>query len=268
MEKIRTLIVDDEPLAREGIRVLLNKDPDFEIVGACSNGTDAVRAIRRLAPDLLFLDVQMPEMDGFGVLQRLHDSEVPVVIFVTAFDEYAVNAFEVHALDYLLKPFDDERFDKALRRAKAQIQQQEAQQLSQKLLSLVEDYRTGVDNGRSPTAESVPTYLTRLAVKSAGRIHFLKSSEIDWVEAADYYVKLHVGGKSHLLRETMSHLESQLDPRHFLRIHRSAIVNLDRVKELRTQSHGECTVFLHDGTQLKLSRGGKEKLHSMINASG
>ena len=264
MERIRTLIVDDEPLAREGIRGLLSRDADFEIVGECGNGADALRAIRGLAPDLLFLDVQMPEMDGFQVLGRLRDGEIPVVIFVTAFDEYALNAFEVHALDYLLKPFDDERFEKALRRVKVQARQQEAQRLSQKLLKLVEDHRAAPNGGTTSAVDSEPSYLDRMAVKSAGRVHFLKSSEIDWIEAADYYVKLHVSGKSHLLRETMSALESRLDPRRFLRIHRSAIVNLDRVKELRTQTHGDCAVRLHDGTQLKLSRSGKEKLHSLL----
>ena len=260
MERIRTLIVDDEPLAREGIRLLLGRDARFEVVGECGDGAAAVSALRKLSPDLVFLDVQMPEMNGFEVLGKLAGDELPAVIFVTAFDEYALNAFEVHALDYLLKPFDDERFDRALGRARLQVRQQKAHRLSERLLSAVEDFRESAARG----GEGRPSYLGRLAVKSAGRVHFLRTEEIDWIEAADYYVKLHVGDRSHLLRQTMSHLESQLDPRRFVRIHRSAIVNLDRVKELRTQPHGDCSVFLADGTQLRLSRGGREKLGALL----
>lgn len=261
-KKIRTLIVDDEPLARQSIRLLLREDPEVEIVGEAGSGAEAVKAIRKHAPDLVFLDIQMPEMDGFGVLESLDAERLPVVVFVTAFDRYALKAFEVHALDYLLKPFTDARFEKALRQAKAQIGQREISHLSQRLLALLEDR----DPRRSPQQQPAraTNYLTRLMVKSAGRVFFLKADEIDWIEAADYYVKLHVGRKSHLLRESLSELESKLDPEKFLRIHRSSIVNLDRVKELHQLPGAEYAVLLHDGTSLKLSRTRREHLQRLL----
>ena len=253
------MIVDDEPLARQSIRLLLQNDPQIELVGEARNGAEAVRAIRKHSPDLLFLDIQMPEMDGFEVLEKIEADRMPVIVFVTAFDRYALKAFEVHALDYLLKPFSDARFEKALAQAKAQIGQREISALSQKLLALLEDR----DLRRSPQSRS-QSYLTRLMVKSAGRVLFLKTDEIDWVEAADYYVKLHVGRKGHLLRETMSELESKLDPEKFVRIHRSTIVNLDRVREMHPLFGGEYGVVLHDGTELKLSRTRREQLQKLI----
>jgi len=210
-KKIRTLIVDDEPLARQSIRLLLRGDPEVEIVGEAGSGAEAVKAIRRHAPDLVFLDIQMPEMDGFGVLESLDAERLPVVVFVTAFDRYALKAFEVHALDYLLKPFTDARFEKALRQAKAQIGQREISHLSQRLLALLEDRDPRRAQSSPPLPARATGYLTRLMVKSAGRVFFLKADEIDWIEAADYYVKLHVGRKSHLLRESLSELESKLD---------------------------------------------------------
>jgi two-component system, LytTR family, response regulator len=178
---------------------------------------------------------------------------------VTAFDQYAIKAFEVHALDYLLKPFDDARFEKALRQAKAQIEQREINQLSKRLVALLED------RDAQPTKAVRSGYLSRLMIKNASRVHFLKVDEIDWIEAADYYVKLHVGRKSHLLRETMSDMETKLDPEKFLRIHRSAIVNLDRVKEMHPHFNGEYLVTLHDGTELKLSRSRREQLQQILN---
>jgi two-component system LytT family response regulator len=262
-KKIRTLIVDDEPLARQSIRLLLEADAEMEIVGEAGSGAEAVKAIRRHSPDLVFLDIQMPEMDGFGVVENIEAAEMPVIVFVTAFDRYALKAFEVHALDYLLKPFSDARFEKALQQAKAQIGQREIGSLSRRLLALLEDR----DTLREPKPRA-SRYLTRLMVKSASRVFFLKADEIDWIEAADYYVKLHVGRKGHLLRETMSDMEAKLDPDKFIRIHRSTIVNLDRVKEMRPLFNGEYAVILHDGAELKLSRSRREQLQKLLEIGG
>lgn len=261
-KKIKALIVDDEPLARRNIRVLLKDDPQIELVGECGSGAEALKVIQKQTLDLLFLDIQMPEMNGFDVLEKIDAAQIPAIVFVTAFDQYAIKAFEVHALDYLLKPFDDARFEKALRQAKTQIEQREINQLSKRLVALLED------RDAPPNKARTSGYLSRLMVKSASRVFFLKVSEIDWIEAADYYVKLHVGRKAHLLRETMSEMEAKLDPEMFLRIHRSAIVNLDRVKEMHAHFNGEYLVILHDGTELKLSRSRREQLQQILNAGG
>jgi len=263
MEPIRTLIVDDEPLAREGVRVLLRQDAGIEIVGECSNGREAVQAIEQHAPDLLFLDVQMPEMDGFGVLSQVAVARLPVVVFVTAYDQHALHAFEVHALDYVLKPFKDERFRQALERAKTQIRQQKVSEVSRRLVALL-DHPPGTDH-LTPPAEA--SYLTRLVVKAGGRIFFIKAEEVDWIEAADYYVRLHVRDKSHLLRETMSNLEQQLDPRRFQRIHRSTIVRLDRIASLEPYYHGDYTVRLRDGTRLRMSRRYRQRVEAVLRRS-
>lgn len=260
------MIVDDEPLARGTIRLLLKTDAEIEIVAEAGSGSEAVELIAEHAPDLLFLDIQMPGMNGFDVLEKIDTASIPAIIFVTAFDQYALRAFEVHALDYLLKPFDDARFEKALRQAKAQIEQREINLLSQKLFALLED-NEGKRNGpptRAAAAQDRSPYLTRLMIKSASRIFFLKVEEIDWIGAEDYYVKLHVGRKSHLLRETMNEMEAKLDPEKFLRIHRSSIVNLDRVKEMHAHFNGDYVVILHDGTELKLSRSRREQLQSLL----
>jgi two-component system LytT family response regulator len=260
--KIKALIVDDEPLARQNIRLLLKDDPDVELIGECGSGAEAIRAIRREQPDLLFLDIQMPEMSGFEVLEKISTGPIPAIIFVTAFDQYAIKAFEVHALDYLLKPFDDTRFEKALRQAKDQIEQREISQLSQRLIALLEDR----DSSSIRTVK--PLYISRLMIKSTSRVFFLKVDDIDWIEAADYYVKLHQGKRAHLLRETMNDLETKLDPGRFIRIHRSAIVNLDRVKEMHPHFNGEYIVILQDGTELKLSRSRREQLQQLLNPGG
>ena len=241
-ERIRTLVVDDEPLAREGILELLAADPEVEVVGACANGVQALEALRRHRPALLFLDVQMPEMDGFEMLEATPADLMPVIVFVTAHDQYALRAFEMNALDYLLKPFDDERFEKALSRAKTQV--------------------------RRARADGTGRHLRRIVVRSAGRVLFLNTDEIDWIGAADYYVELHVGGRSHLLREPMQRLEERLDPERFVRIHRSAIVNVDRIKEIRAGGTGDRTVILHDGTKLRLSRSRRDKLQGLMRRSG
>lgn len=249
---IRAVIVDDEPLGRTVIREMLRRDPDFAVVGECANGHEAINVIQDERPDLIFLDVQMPEIDGFEVLAALRDDQLPMVIFVTAYDQYAVSAFEVHAVDYLLKPFDRERFGKALQRAKAQLQREHPTDVSQRILALLEEQRVK------------PKYLERLVIKTNGRIFFLKTEEIDWISAEGNYVNLHVKKDSYLLRETISNLEAQLDPQHFARIHRSQIVNLDRIRELRHWSHGEYQVILHSGEELMLSRSYREKLHNLL----
>lgn len=246
--KIRTLIVDDEPLGRERIRMLLSSDPEIEVVEECSDGQQAVESIKRSKPALVFLDVQMPGMDGFAVLQAIAGGWMPAVVFVTAYDRYAVRAFEVHALDYLLKSFDRERFQAALRRAKEQIRQSREGLLSERLTGLLEDL------------EAREKRLTRLIVRSAGRISFVRVEEIDWLEAADNYVRIHVSRESHLIRETLQSLEERLDPTKFFRIHRSTVVNFDRIKEMQPLFHGDYLVRLRDGTELTLTRNYKEKL--------
>ena len=249
---IRVLLVDDEPLAREMIREMLKDDPEVEVVGECVNGREAVEAIQEHNPDLIFLDVQMPEVGGFEVLEALKTVTVPHVIFVTAYDQYAVRAFEVHALDYLLKPFDSERFESAWRRAKMHILATRNGEMDQRILAILEELKAG------------SKYLERLVIKSGGRVFFLDTDDIDWIEAEGNYVSVHTGKKSHLLRETISSLEAQLDPKKFLRIHRSSIVKIDRIKELQPWFHGEYRVILLDGTQLTLSRNYRENLQEAL----
>lgn len=255
-KKIKAIVVDDEPLARRNLRALLKADADIELVRECGNGKEAVTQIRALAPELVFLDVQMPEMDGFAVLDALGGCPLPVIIFVTAYDQYALKAFEVSALDYLLKPFSDERFHKALQQAKQQIAQQDASDFGKQMLALL---------GARNLPADAPRYLTRLMVKTGGRVLFLKTAEIDWIEAYDNYVRLHTGGKAHLLRQTMNELAATLSPEQFARIHRSAIVNLDRVKELQPLFNGEAVLLLQDGTKLKLSRSRRENLEKQLS---
>jgi len=258
--RIRVLVVDDEPLAREKIRELVKRDAEVEIVGESSSGAEAVAAVRELRPDLLLLDVQMPELGGFEVLQALDGEYPPAVIFVTAYDQYAVRAFEVHALDYLLKPFDRDRFEAALDRAKAHLRalgrgddpNGDGGRIDRRLLDLLEELK----------AEK--RYAERLVVKDAGRVFFLETAEIEWVEAEGNYINVHTQKKSHLLRETISGLEAQLDPRKFVRIHRSAIVNIGSVRELQPWTHGEYHVILRNGTSLTLSRNYRENLRNVL----
>ena len=248
--KFRTLIVDDEALARERIRMLLEGDPEIEVVGESSDGAEAVQAISRLRPELLFLDVQMPELDGFGVLQAVDHEKIAAIVFVTAFDQYAIQAFEYLALDYLLKPFDSERFGKTLDRAKAQIRQRAAQALHGKVEDLLD--RLG------------KRYLERLAVKESGRVFLIKTEEVLWIEAQGNYVSLHTAGGAHLVRRTMKDLAAKLDPSRFLRVHRSAIVNLDDIRELHPLFHGEYSILLLDGTKLTSNRSCKEELQRLL----
>jgi two-component system, LytTR family, response regulator len=250
--KIRTVIVDDEPLARERIRSLLEPEADVDVVAECGSGAEAIEALRGTSADLVFLDVQIPGPDGFGVLESLEPENTPVVVFVTAYDQYALQAFEVHAVDYLLKPFDEERFRRALDRARVAVAGRDGRAVNERLLSLLQDLKPQ------------PGYLERLVVKSAGRLFFLRTTEIDWIESAGNYVCLHAGGESHLLRETMSGIERHLDPARFVRIHRTAIVNLDEIKELQPLFHGEYEVALRDGTKLTLSRSYRDRLQELM----
>ena len=242
---LKVVIVDDEPLAREGLRTLLAGDPDVEVVAECADGQAAIDVIRRTRPDIVFLDVQMPDLDGFDVLRALDGEPLPAVVFVTAYDKYALRAFDVHAVDYLLKPFHDERFAEALTRAKAR----RGEDMSERIARLLDE--------RKPK-------IMRVLVKTGGRVLFIRADEIDWIEAADYYVKLHVAGKVHMLRESMAALESRLDPDLFFRVHRSAIVNLERVRELQPFSRREHVLLLRDGTRLRLTRSRRERLAALL----
>jgi two-component system LytT family response regulator len=268
MELIRTLIVDDEPAARAGLRHLLARDPEVLVAGECTNGREAVTAIQDAAPDLLFLDVQMPELDGFGVLREVGTDGVPAVVFVTAYDQYALHAFEVHALDYLLKPFSDERFRESLARAKAKVRHGRLAQLSRKLAALLDTYGEPPGAARpalTPTAQPQRRpYLERLVVKSGGKVTLLQVGEIEWIDADGDYARIHVGKVWHLLRETMKRLELQLDPARFVRIHRSTIVNLEKVKELQPFFRGEYVAVLQNGVTLKLSRGYRANLEARL----
>jgi len=250
--KIRTLIVDDEELARDRVASLLAEQPDVEVVGLCSDGPSAVEAIERERPDLVFLDVQMPGMDGFEVVENLDRNHVPAVVFVTAHDAHAIRAFEIHALDFLLKPFDQTRFEKALERARAQLARAKTETIDSRLVSLLEELR------------EERKYPERLIVKSSGRVFFVRAEDIDWVEASGNYVKIHTKGEGHLLRESMKNMEAKLDPKTFVRIHRSAIVNIDRIKELEPWFHGEYIVILRDGTRLTASRVFSDRLSAAI----
>jgi two-component system LytT family response regulator len=252
MKKIKVLLADDEPLARERLASLLTAEPDVELVAQARDGEEAVMGVHDYSPDLVFLDVQMPQMNGFDVIEAVGTDKMPPVVFVTAYDQHALKAFQVRALDYLLKPFDRERFSEALQRARHQISRDETGDLGRRLLALVKDLRR--DQPRSD----------RLVVKSGGRLFFLRADEIDWVEAAGNYVRLHVGAASHLLRETMTAIEGRLDPEKFFRIHRSRIVNMERIQELQPWLNGEYAVLLRTGTRLTLSRGCREKLQDRL----
>jgi two-component system LytT family response regulator len=244
----KALIVDDEPLAREGLRMLLAEDSDVGSIHQAKDGRDAVAAIRDARPDLVFLDVQMPEMDGFAVIRDIGPEHMPPVIFVTAHDDYAIQAFEIHAIDYLLKPVTSARFREALRRAKLRLAKQPAEDANRQILSLLE------------TIASPRRHITRLAVRSAGKTVFVDVQDLDWIKAAENYVELHAGPKTHLLHVTLNTLEKSLDSEVFLRIHRSLIVNVKRIKELQPAFHGEYVVTLRDGTQLQSGRVYHEKL--------
>lgn len=247
--EIKALVVDDEFLGRERICSLLSEHADIKIVGECVNGREAVEAIQKLKPDLVFLDVQMPKIDGFEVVEIIGTENMPAVVFVTAYDEYAIQAFEINAIDYLLKPFDKERFEKAVDRAKREIKRQESPaEIRENLLELLKEVK------------NEPSYLKRIPVKSTRGTTFVLIEEIDWMSATGHYLELHVGDKTHLIREKLSVIETKLDPRIFMRIHRSTIVNLDRIKSLHPMFNGDQLVMLKNGRELKLSRNYYDKL--------
>jgi two-component system LytT family response regulator len=247
---IRTVVVDDEPIARARVVALLGDEPDVQVIGEYADGQQALEAIERTTPDLVFLDVQIAELNGLDLARRLGQSP-PAIVFVTAYDDYALGAFEVHALDYLLKPFGADRFKAAVSHAREQLARRRA---------------TGTRSVVAPGAGFARTEpaCDRLIVRSSGRIYFVATSDIDWCEAAGNYIRLHAGARTHFMRETMARLQEVLDPAHFVRIHRSTIVNVDRIQELRSTFNGEYLVLLSDGTRLTLSRGYRHALQTRL----
>ena len=248
---LTVLLVDDEPLAREGLRILLERDADIAAIYDAKNGHEAVASIREQAPDLVFLDVQMPEMDGFAAVREIGAEQMPAVVFVTAHDQYAIQAFEINAIDYLLKPVTADRFAKALERVKVRLVARSGDDTNRQILSLLE------------TIASPTRYLNRLAVRTAGKTVLVDVGEIDWIEAAENYVQLHTSGGGHLLHVTMSTLEKSLDPGTFLRIHRSVIVNVTRIRELQPVMHGEYAITLASGARLQSGRNYSERLKAL-----
>jgi two-component system, LytTR family, response regulator len=260
-DTLRALVIDDEPLARAHIRSLLAADPEVDIVAECGNGRDAVRAVRELEPDLVFLDIQMPELDGFEVVQAIGVDRMPVVVFVTAFDEYALRAFQVHALDYLLKPVDRGRFHEALARAKAQVARGGtggARGVNEQLAALVR--QLDARREKAQVAE-------RLAIKVGGKILFLRVDDIDWVEAVDNHARLHVGRQAHLVRDTLTRLETRLPAGRFLRVHRSTIVNVSRIVEVQPWFQGDYVLILADGTRVTTGRSYRQKVQQFLTES-
>ena len=269
---IRTLIVDDEPLARRGLELRLKDATDVQIVGQCSNGREALAAIADLAPDLIFLDIQMPGLSGIEVVKQVPQESMPMIVFVTAFDRFAIDAFESHALDYLLKPVDEERLARALDRVRAQWQQKQAAAQREQLMALIADL-TGKGEiepeAMAAVAGAAPRrYATMLPIRSGRETIRLDVTTIDWIDAAGDYMCLHAGGQTHVLRATMKELEDMLDPSVFQRVHRSTIVNLARVRSLRPHVNGECFLRLQSGQEIKLSRSFRDKVEMLLDRSG
>lgn len=257
------LIVDDEPTAREGIRMYLEGEKGLEIVGECSNGIEAVSVIREQSPDLVFLDIQMPGMDGFEVIKAIGVEKMPATIFVTAYDKYALRAFDVHALDYLLKPFDQSRLLKAVSRSKAMMRKEDKNESNLQLLALIKELRREpVNITQSRIAER--NYQERIVIKQSGHIFFLNVDEIDWIEAAGNYIKLHAGRETHLIRDTIRGLESKLNPNKFLRVRRTVIINAGRIKELHPLFNGKYRIIFHSGTEATSSRRFREKIRILL----
>jgi len=255
---IRVVIADDERLARQKLRMLLEAEPQLTVVSECQDGRQTVLAINSFHPDLLLLDIQMPDFDGFQVLHEIPAREMPVVIFTSAYDQYAIRAFEAHALDYLLKPFDQERLHQAIERARAELQKSDKREITHRLLELLSEMRSGVVSAATPLPQN------RLVIKAKGRVIFLNLDEIDWIEAAANYVRLSVGKESYLLRETISRTSERLNPNEFIRIHRSVIVNVRKIKELIPVNSGEYIVVLKSGKELSCSRGYRALLQRVI----
>ena len=259
---VRALIVDDEPLARRGIRQLLERSDDIEVVGECRNGRETLAALDTLAPDLVFLDVQMPELDGFEVIRARGPALMPHVIFVTAYDEFAVRAFETHALDYLVKPVNEARFAAALARVRERMRFAEALELTRRIGDLLASHERRGDAGEAVRSPLVPA--RRLVVPTSDGELVLDVDEIDWIQAEDYYAAVHARGRRHLIRESLASLGERLDPDQFVRVHRSAIVRLDRVREMRAGTTGESTLVLRDGTRVPVSRRRREQVAELI----
>jgi two-component system LytT family response regulator len=255
---IRVVIADDERLARQKLRMLLEAEPQLSVVSECQDGRQTVLAINSFHPDLLLLDIQMPDFDGFQVLHEIPAREMPVVIFTSAYDQYAIRAFEAHALDYLLKPFDQERLHQAIERARAELQKSDKREITHRLLELLSEMKSGVVSAAPPLPQN------RLVIKAKGRVIFLNLDEIDWIEAAANYVRLSVGKESYLLRETISRTSERLNPNEFIRIHRSVIVNVRKIKELIPVNSGEYIVVLKSGKELSCSRGYRALLQRVI----
>jgi len=255
--RLRVLIVDDEPLARERLRTLLADDPDVEIAAECGDGSGAVDAVRELNPDLVFLDIQMPELDGFEVVSEVGAERMPPVVFVTAYDEYAIRAFDVHALDYLLKPFERERFERALERAKEEVARGNERRQTEQLRGLLAEI------GRADEADAGAG---RFVIRSRGRITIVRPDELDWIESAGNYVRLHTPDGSHLMRQTMRRMADRLPAREFIRVSRSAIVRVDRIHELMCLAHGEYEIVLQDGTKVKSSRSYIDEINALLGA--
>lgn len=275
MDPIRALIVDDEPLARENLRIRLGPVPDFAIAGEAGNGGEALRAIDLHRPDVVFLDIQMPDMNGFEVVERTPPESLPVIVFVTAYDHYALEAFRIHALDYLLKPFDDERLAEALEACRARVEEgRRAQRAGEAVYQLAgaapgstDSPLPGAPGGLvrdAAAARAAATQPDRIVIKARGRVFFLKLSAIEWVEANGDYARLHSGERSYLLRRTMNEMEARLDPQVFTRVSRSAIVNLDQVRDLVPIARGEYRVRLVTGAEIKLTRNYREKLEARL----
>ncbi len=272
---IRTIIVDDEPLARRGLELRLQDASDISIVRQCANGREAIASIANDAPDLMFLDIQMPGVSGLEVVAQVPQESMPMVVFVTAFDRFAINAFEAHALDYLLKPVDDDRLARALERVRAQWQQKQAAAQREQLMALLADLTgkgelapdamSAVGHGARPTHRR---YATVLPIRSGRETVRLDVATIDWIDAAGDYMCLHAAGQTHVLRATMKELEDMLDPMVFQRVHRSTIVNLARVKSLRPHLNGECFLKLQSGQEIKLSRSFRDKVELLLDRSG
>jgi two-component system LytT family response regulator len=247
-EPLRVAVIDDEPLARDSIRALLEREDDLVIVGEGS-GNDGAALVARTRPDIMFLDIQMPDVDGFELLEQIGPDTVAAIVFVTAWDRYALKAFEVHAIDYLLKPFDDARFHDALERAKERAKSRRRGETDARIADLLAERRS---------------QRLRFLVRARDKSIVIDSADVDWIEAADYYVSLHVGGASHLVRQTMNEIETQLDPDRFFRVHRSAIVNIDRVREIHPMFRGDCAIILRDGTRVKLSRNRRDEFEALF----
>lgn len=264
MAKIKALLVDDEPLAIRGLNIRLEPYEDIEIIGTCANGRDAVKAIKEQKPDLVFLDIQMPGFDGFSVVRSLvGEVEIPLVIFVTAFDEYALEAFETHALDYLLKPVDEDRLEEAISRVREALSQRAAIEQNARLVGLIENMDNPPKEALTaiidtPVAEKEGRFDPHLRIKDRGHISIVEVAEVSYIDAAGDYMCIHVEDKTHILRETMKTMQKRLDPKVFQRIHRSTIVNLDKVLEVRPHSNGECFLTLKCGNELKVSRSYKD----------